>query len=199
MITTFLTSSLVIFVNIKNKKILLTIFGFASIVMTIGYFKPSEFYYPDDKYFLNKMLPLYQIEEGQLVSSSEYQNYSEDYLLLPRWVDYRPISMQASTLYARSNTLDVIMFNKKNEIDYYADVSGSGVLVINKLYFPGWYSEIDDTPASIEILKPSKSHRGGDSRPACPPWSSTGAGRRNRQPPEREWIDRRQTICISVD
>ena len=151
MVTTFITSAMTMV--IKNRKLLIA-FALLGIFFNVNYFRPSGYFYPNDEYYLNRMLPYYKYKNGGFTSSTEYNNYSEDYLLLPKWVKVRPSNAPTGFFTTSSSNLDIILAKKNSNINYYADLTGSGLLEFNKYYFPGWYADVNGKPVEFKILEP---------------------------------------------
>ena len=151
--TTFLTSSLIIFWGKKYKKFALFL-PLAAIILTFSYFRPSEYFSPDDDYFLNRFFANRTIggERGEV--SKEYDNYSEDYLLLPTWVKERPSELPTSVI--TSDTALIEEVDTKNSVRFEAEIVADekSLVEINKYYFPGWNVEVDGELVEVEILKP---------------------------------------------
>jgi len=151
MLTTFLTSSLVIFWKVHSEflKYLAALLIILTVAINFSYFKPSEYYNPDDNYFLTRF---FARDTANAITNPQYSNYSEDYLLLPIWVTKRPSFVPVNKF--SSETIDIKAINTKSPVDYSVEVEGDGLLEFYTYYFPGWYAKIDDKPAKIEILKP---------------------------------------------
>ena len=153
MLTTFLTSSLVIFVGSgKYRKALLAVLAAASILVNFSYFRPSEYFKADDNYFLNRFFAR-RTSEGQAeMPSKDYFNYSEDYLLLPKWVEARPKALPETKF--TSEIVKIEKITQNSSVDYSAKLTGEGTVSFNSYYFPGWYATIDGKAAEIKPLKP---------------------------------------------
>ena len=153
MLTTFLTSSLVIFVGSgKYRKALLAVLAAASILVNFSYFRPSEYFKADDNYFLNRFFARRTSEGQAQAPSKDYLNYSEDYLLLPKLVEARPQVLPEAKF--TSETVKIEKIAQNSSVDYSAKLTGEGRLSFNSYYFPGWYASIDGKEAEIKPLKP---------------------------------------------
>jgi len=153
MLTTFLTSSLVIFVGSgKYRKALLAVLAAASILVNFSYFRPSEYFKADDNYFLNRFFARRTSEGQAQAPSKDYLNYSEDYLLLPKLVEARPQVLPEAKFTSETAKIEKIAQN--SSVDYSAKLTGEGMLSFNSYYFPGWYASIDGKEAEIKPLKP---------------------------------------------
>ncbi|OGM13492.1 hypothetical protein A3A76_03805 [Candidatus Woesebacteria bacterium RIFCSPLOWO2_01_FULL_39_23] len=154
MLTAFLTSSMVIFINSRTKigKILLIVLIMFSLLAGLAYFKPSEYYNPDDNYFLKRFFAN-RLSAGKSQESLIYKNYSEDYLLLPVWARDRPSELQSAKF--TSDDLVIIGITEHTSIDYTAEVNGKGDLYFNSYYFPGWYAEVNGNEVPTEIKEPN--------------------------------------------
>lgn len=150
MMTTFLTSALVMFIRSKKLAVLL---GILSIVLTIGYFKPSEYYNPNDDYFLKRFFADRSIEGMQEEFSEEYLNYSEDYLLLPLWVTKRPNYLPESKFLLTPGEIEV---EELSSVFYKAkaNLEEDGLVEINIYNFPGWIVRVNGKKTIPEVLKP---------------------------------------------
>lgn len=154
MLTTFLTSSLVIFLGPlkRYRKVALGALAVASVVVNFSYFRPSEYFKADDNYFLNRFFAR-RTSEGQAeVTSRQYLNYSEDYLLLPKWVEVKPKALPETKF--TSETLNIEKITQNSSVDYTAKVTGEGMVSFNSYFFPGWYATIDGKGVEIKPLKP---------------------------------------------
>lgn len=156
MITTFLSSSLVIVFNRKklSSKILAASIVFLSMLLTLNYFKPSEYYYPDDDYFLKRFFANRTIEGERDNISDQYKNYSEDYLLLPQTVDERPSSFPDEKIV--SSDAEVVSIKEISAVNYESEIVAdtNSSATVNFYYFPGWQLKVDEEIVSAEILKP---------------------------------------------
>lgn len=155
MMTTFLTSSLVIFVKAESVlfKKLLILLGVLSVVLTIGYFKPSEYFSPDDDYFLKRFFANRTIDGQRESFSEDYLNYSEDYLLLPLWVKERPSSLPRNKITVKDVEVAVV---ELSPVHYKAEVNleESRLVEVNLYNFPGWEVRLDSEIVVPETLSP---------------------------------------------
>ena len=156
MITTFLSSSLVIVFNRKklSSKMLAISIVILSMLLTLNYFKPSEYYYPDDDYFLKRFFANRTIEGERDNISDQYKNYSEDYLLLPLTVDERPSSLPDEKI--MSSDAEVVSIREISAVNYESEIVSDtdSHAIINFYHFPGWQLKVDGKIVSAEILKP---------------------------------------------
>jgi len=156
LITTFLSSSLVIVFNRKklSSKILAVSIVFLSMLLTLNYFKPSEYYYPDDEYFLKRFFVNRTIEGERDGISDQYKNYSEDYLLLPLTVDERPSSFPDEKI--MSSDAEVVSIREISAVNYESEIvsDANSHAIVNFYRFPGWQLKVDGEIVSAEILKP---------------------------------------------
>jgi hypothetical protein len=151
MITTFLTSVMFIFIKDKRLSLFLVVIAF---LLTVGYFKPSEYFHPNDDYFLKRFFANRTLSGVRSEVSKEYVGYSEDYLLLPIWVYQKPDSISSAKI--ESKTAQITNINELNAVNYTADIVApkESDAFINFYYFPGWNVYLNGSKVSIEILKP---------------------------------------------
>jgi hypothetical protein len=151
MLTTFITSSLVMFIPEKTAKIkiIAVILILFSIFSTFNYFKPSEYYESSDEYFLRRM---FARETGEV--SEEYESYSEDFLLLPVWNDEKPSKLPKAKF--TSDDLNIISIDEITDVNYAVSVESEngGTLYFHSYYFPGWQTKIDGIIVLPEISSP---------------------------------------------
>ena len=126
----------------------------ASIVLTFNYFKPSQIFYKSDADYLRRMFANQIPSEGNLVSK-EYKNYSEDYLLLPKWVLEKPNELHAFKFESIGDDIKILNIKKISEISWEADVAviNPGKLEYYSLYFPGWRAKVDGRETAISYGK----------------------------------------------
>jgi hypothetical protein len=153
MITTFITSSLVIFIN--NRR-LLVVLGAASILLTANYFQPSEYFYPNDNYFLHRFFANRNMDGETTTVSSEYVNYSEDYLLLPKWVAKRPIKLPEERIV--NSGIEILSVAKNSDISYeikFGETTKEEPVFVDiyHYYFPGWFAEVNGHNIPISIIR----------------------------------------------
>lgn len=151
MITTFLTSGLIATLNKDKNKKLIIVLGIASILLTVGYFKPSGYYSVEDNDFLKRFFADRLVSGRSDQPSQQYINYSEDYLLLPKWVNKRADRLP-DTRFA-SNQLKIEEVEEISAVDYKAKVFSKegGELSIYFYYFPGWSVFLDNKPVKVRI------------------------------------------------
>jgi len=142
-LTTFFTSVLAaVIVHILPKKftkITGLLFIGASLVLTTQYFRPSKIVFKGDDVYLQRFF--------------ESRNYSEDYLLLPKWVDERPSDPPLLKFEAGDAVISDI--KKITPVFYQAEIDAGKPTTIsfNTYYFPGWFAKID---GKISEIKPGK-------------------------------------------
>jgi hypothetical protein len=124
------------------------------MLLTLNYFKPSEYYYPDDDYFLKRFFANRTIEGERDNISDQYKHYSEDYLLPPLTVDERPSSLPDEKI--MSSDAEVVSIRKISAVNYESEIVADtdSHATINFYHFPGWQLKVDGEIVSAEILKP---------------------------------------------
>jgi hypothetical protein len=112
-----------------------------SIAFTFTYFAPSQAFYKTDDDYLARFF--------------EDKTYSEDYLLLPNWVDERPTSLPISRIEAAGD-VQVENIEEINPVHWKANViaSETSKITFHAYYFPGWFAEVDGEKTVIEPGKP---------------------------------------------
>ena len=156
MLTTFLSSCLVIFINSKKlfPRVFLVVLAFLSLVNSVLYFKPSEFFNPDDEYYLKRFFADRTAQGKRKELSCEYLNYSEDYLLLPLWTKERPSNLKKEKIY--SEEVEIKDIEEVNPVFFRAKANSElgGTVNVAIYYYPGWKVEVDDGEQEIIIQKP---------------------------------------------
>lgn len=128
----FSAISLAIFLdNTKNEKIFALIFITFSLILTFNYFRPAEVVYKSDAYYLERFF--------------NDPNYSEDYLLLPKWADKRPERPFESK--AEITNGQIFETKKISDIHYEFEVLAEkdSTFTFWAYYFPGWVTKVDGT------------------------------------------------------
>jgi hypothetical protein len=156
-VTTLLTSvaaSLVV-TNLKiNKKITAGLFMFFPVVLTFSYFKPSKIFYKSDNTYLSRMFATRTVEGEKQGVASDYYNWSEDYLILPVWVEKKPEGLPEAKITSEIAQISAIRqvssvnWKARVETDEKAQVS------FNSFYFPGWYATVDGELVETNPGKP---------------------------------------------
>lgn len=142
--TTFFSSILAaFFVHTLPKKISKFV-GLAiivsSLMLTIQYFTPSSVFYREDEDYLKLFF--------------EDSSYSEDYLLLPKWVEERPEHSPLTKIsIADGELLDI---QKINSVNWISNINAkkSTKVTFHSYYFPGWNASVDGKNADIFPGKP---------------------------------------------
>ncbi|MFC1710449.1 hypothetical protein ACFL0F_02230 [Patescibacteria group bacterium] len=115
---------------------------------------PSEYFNPDDNYFLKRFFANRVVSGESDSFSEEYKNYSEDYLLLPLWVEERsdilPDARIESSM-AKSNDNSEISAVKLQTV---IELDEEGEVNIHKYYYPGWEVKVNGEITKPEISKP---------------------------------------------
>jgi len=156
LLTTFLSSCFVIFIDSKKKYSQIFLVGLIiiSIVNSFLYFKPSEYYATNDEYFLKRFFADRTAEGKRSELSKEYLNYSEDYLLLPLWIKQRPSQLPSSKIF--SDDVGIFDIREINPVSYSAKVDSKtgGKVSAAIYYYPGWKVKVDNEDVVIEIDEP---------------------------------------------
>ena len=158
MFMTFATSIIAAFlIESVGKKYQGILGGFiiiASIALTIGYFKPSKIVETHDNHYLNRFFIDRTISGKSDEISKEYGNYSEDYLLLPKWVEQRPDFKPEQKIEISEGS--IFNLTEITAIHWEADVetTSDATVTFHSYYFPGWIAEIDGEKREINIGKP---------------------------------------------
>lgn len=143
-----LSAFLVENLNLKLSKIIGVLIVIFSILLTITYFKPSQIFYKTDSDYLNRMFALTSV-------SADYKNWSEDYLLLPRWTEKRPTFLPENKIVG-DNNVQIHDINQINKVSWSANSKSDkgGVVTFYAYYFAGWYAKVDGNYVDIQIGKP---------------------------------------------
>lgn len=156
--TTFFSSFLlgvsVETLQVGLRKVVVIVVIFLSILLTIGYFRPSKVVYKEDDYYLSRMFANIT-ESGEKDSvSNDYREWSEDYLLLPLWVKEKPKEVPQRKI--ESASVNVSNIQKINPVYWTLEVAseGGGEIYFNSYYFPGWVAEIDGRVVETEPFGP---------------------------------------------
>ena len=151
MFTTLLTAFMVVF--IKNAKLLIFL-GILAFFLNFHYFKPSEYFKPNDNYYLKRFFADRLVDEKTKEVSKDYLNYSEDYILLPKWIKEKPQFLPESRI--ESKNVSINNLEEINPVYYSADLDSysNGEVIINFFYFPGWSVFLNDKELRTEILSP---------------------------------------------
>jgi len=143
MLTTFFTSSLAIWISSRFKRFFWLSLGIGTILINISYFRPSEYFNPDDDYFLNRFFANRSTFGRTSRASQLYKNYSEDYLLLPKWTQKRPDSLPKSKITSREGE---IALKEISAVRYHAEVlakKDNTLFEVHIYDFPGWELKVD--------------------------------------------------------
>lgn len=156
-LTTFFTSIiaavLVDTLSVNKKKFGAVAVIIASIFLTYSYFQPSKVVHKADQVYLDRFFG--------------GKNYSEDYLLLPNWVEERPIQQPESKI--EINEGEVVNMQELSPVNWRAQTKSDvpSKVTFNSRYFPGWLATVDGrevnlapgTPfGQIEIEVPEGEH-----------------------------------------
>jgi len=144
-LTTFFTAALAGIVTQvllkKGGKVIGFLIIITSFVFTFNYFAPSQVFYKSDDDYLARFF-------GE-------KTYSEDYLLLPNWVDERPTNLPASKIEA-GDEAKIEAIEEKNPVHWQAIISApeSSKVTFHAYYFPGWFAKVDGEKTAIEPGRP---------------------------------------------
>jgi len=112
----------------------------ASFILTAQYFQPSKIVFKSDEEYLARFFTS--------------NTYSEDYLLLPKWVSGRPPNPPVSKFEAEGAKIRDV--EEKSSVRYRAEIETSEpvTLTFHSYYFPGWQAKIDGQQTEIKPGKP---------------------------------------------
>lgn len=157
--TTFFSSVLAAFVvdNLSNNrafsgKFSALIIMILSVLLTFGYFKPSQIFYKSDDDYLNRMFANRTSKGEKKDISQDYVNYSEDYLLLPKWMDKKPDFLPEEKFMAfDKEAVEVQTIREITPVSWEADVTVDtpGKLNFYVLNFPGWNVDVNGKKTDI--------------------------------------------------
>lgn len=150
MFTTFLTAFMIIFIKSRLIGVILLIIA---LINTVTYFVPSEYFSPDDDYYMKRFFAN-RVISGEADESPEYKNYSEDFLLLPVWVTERPSGLPNAKI--ESDSADISSLVQVSPYEYIAGITSEGdsEIKINNYYYPGWSVYVDGQKTEIYPLEP---------------------------------------------
>lgn len=134
-------------------KIVAAMIIFFSIYLTVHYFKPSKIFYKSDNDYLNRMFAGRTVEGSKTDVSQEYVNYSEDYLLLPKWMEEKPGFLPNAKFEAENpDAIDINSIREITPVKWEAQikVKNGGILNFYSLYFPGWVAYVDGRITDIQ-------------------------------------------------
>lgn len=123
-----------------------------SFLFTISYFKPSQIFYKSDNDYLNRMFADITIRGYKSTVGADYLNWSEDYLLLPKWLKGKPKALPPQKfISADEGEISVNTIREISAVNWKADVEvkKAGKLNFYSLYFPGWYASVNGKNVDI--------------------------------------------------
>lgn len=111
-----------------------------AILLTYNYFRPSKVVFKNDSDYLNYFF--------------SDPTYSEDYLLLPKWVSVRPTKMPDRKIEVENGTVEEIkeITPTKWSSEILSDQNSK--VKFNSYYFPGWTALVDGSPVQITPGEP---------------------------------------------
>lgn len=152
--TSIMAAVLVEVAKEKKKKIAGALIILASILLTFSYFKPSSVFYKNDNDYLNRFFANRSLEGEKSYVSREYQQYSEDYLLLPNWTEEKPNQLPSLKYQVANGKILEEQEIKPLSIKLRVFTEEESIITFNNLYFPGWFAKVDDKKASISPGEP---------------------------------------------
>jgi hypothetical protein len=140
----------------KLKYIFGSLIVILSIILTLEYFQPQRIVYKSDDVYLERFFADRSISGQTSEVSNDYMGYSEDYLLLPKWVDERPLIKPASKIEVSSDRAKVLNIEEKSAVNWKAEITASSEtsVIFNSYYFPGWRVKVDGKDSAVKIRKP---------------------------------------------
>lgn len=126
-----------------------------SFILTVGYFRPSKIVYKSDNDYLARFFANRSTDGQTDGVSKDYIGYSEDYLLLPKWVKERPSTLPISK-FEVSEGGRIVDLREVNPVTWRAEISviDDSLVTFNSYYFPGWKAGVDGKRAEIQTGKP---------------------------------------------
>jgi hypothetical protein len=127
----------------------------ASIVLTFTYFAPSKVFYKTDDDYLSRFFADRTIFGKRDEFSKQYIGYSEDYLLLPNWVDERPTNLPISRVEAVGD-VRIEDIEEVSPVHWKVNITAleRSRIIFHAYYFPGWFAEVDGEKTAIEPGEP---------------------------------------------
>lgn len=156
--TTFFSAILIaVSVEVLQKKARVVIgigFVILSILLTFNYFQPSHTTYKTDNEYLSRFFANRTISGTKDNVSTDYLNYSEDYLLLPAVTDKKPDYLPKEKI--SSKTAKIENIKSVNPVFWTASVFANkdATVTFQNLYFPGWFASVDGKFVQIKAGKP---------------------------------------------
>ena len=157
--TTFFTgcmSAILVEALGKKGKLAGSLIILGSIILTFNYFRPSKIYYTSDNDYLSRFFADRTLTGSKNTISQSYLEYSEDYLLLPKWTEKRPSGLPSEKI--ESDAADVINIQEINPIHWKADLITKNKIAkikFNSYYFPGWYTRLDGRIIDTTFAEPN--------------------------------------------
>jgi hypothetical protein len=143
LLTTFFSSVITAFVvsMYKDRKMIASAVCVASFLLTVSYFQPSQVFFKSDGAYLARFF------------ASE--TYSEDYLLLPNWVDQRPDGPPAYKFEIANGSVEKIW--RDSSVNWFAEVLADDDTIVTYYgyWFPGWFVKVDGELVETSPGKPS--------------------------------------------
>ena len=125
----------------KARKVLFTTLTLAmATLLTYGYFRPSKIVYKSDSDYLNYFF--------------SDPTYSEDYLLLPKWVGVRPTKKPDHKVEVENGTVEEIKEITPIKWSSRVSLDQNSKVKFNTYYFPGWTASVDGTAVQITSGEP---------------------------------------------
>ena len=142
--TTFSSSILAAFFVHSLPKKISKLVGVAIVVstllLTFRYFTPCSVFHKEDEEYLKLFF--------------EDSNYSEDYLLLPKWIQVRPEHPPLTKISVTDGEL--LNIQKSSSINWISTINAdsSTKVTFHSYYFPGWNARVDGKKGKIFPGKP---------------------------------------------
>jgi hypothetical protein len=140
----------------KKRKFIGALIVFVSIALTFSYFKPSSVFFKTDNEYLTRFFAFRSTQGETEQASEEYLNYSEDYLLFPKWVEKKPYGVADKEIEIAKGIGEILHFKYVGRSRWKGEVVAESpiTVVFNVMNFPGWYAKIDGRTVEISSGKP---------------------------------------------
>lgn len=154
LITAWLAPLLIRNIPVRFRSIMCGLIMASAVITTFNYAQPSRLFNKTDETYLSRFFANRTMDGEKQFVSSEYYQYSEDYLLLPEWTETRPRELPAEKITTEDGKITDI--KRLSDIYWQAKVTSEHQteVTLRNLYFPGWIAYVDGERTEIHPGKP---------------------------------------------